>query len=78
MSSVGPRPIPQNEPVSKQRRGNDYIAPKLPKPPEFPKVVPGEDPIMDDQGATPKKISDIITQVTVAMARARVGLGMTN
>ena len=33
---------------------------------------------MDDQGDTPKTISDIITQVTAAMARARVGLGMTN
>ena len=43
MIGVVQMPIPENEPVSKRRTGNDYEAaesPKSPEPPESPEVVP--------------------------------------
>ena len=69
MNSVGPMPIPENEPVWKQRRGNDYEAIELTKATE---VAPGEYPVMAGQGATTNQIYDIIAQVTADMARARL------
>ena len=67
MSGVCPRPILNNEPVLKQKRGNDYAAPESPESP----VAPEEDPTMAGQGATAKHISAIITQVALVMSRAR-------
>ena len=64
MSGVCPSPILNNDPVSKQTRGNDYTALELPKSPEDPKEY-----IM----TTDEQIAAIIAQVTVAMQRARVG-----
>ena len=56
MSGVCLRPIINNEPVSKHKRGNDYAAPKLPESPEAPE----EDPTMSGQVATAKQIAAII------------------
>ena len=67
MSGVFPRPILNNEPVSKWKRGNDYAAPESPESPEAPE----EDPIMAGQGATAKHIAAIIAQVTLAMSQER-------
>ena len=74
MSGVCPRPILNNEPVSKRKRENDYAAPESPESLEAPE----EDPIMAGKGATAKQIAAIIAQVTLAMSRARVGAGATN
>ena len=56
MSGVCLRPILNNEPVLKRKRGNDYAAPESPESPE----APAEDPIMAGQGATYKQIAAII------------------
>ena len=53
MSGVCLRPILNNEPVSKWKRGNNYVAPKSPGSPEAPK----EDATMDGQVATAEQIS---------------------
>ena len=73
MSGVCPRPILNNEPVSKRKREGDYAAPESPESLEAPE----EDPIMAGKGATAKQIASIIAQVTLAMSRARVGAGAT-
>ena len=67
MSGVSLRPILNNEPVLKQKRGNDRAEPKFPESPESPE----EDPNMAGQGDTAEHIAAIITKVTLAMSRAR-------
>ena len=67
MSNVCPRPILNNEPVSKRTRGNDYAAPELPEAPEEPEEVM----------ASAEQIANIIAQVTLMMQNARVGAGAT-
>ena len=67
MSGVCPRPILNNEPFSKRKRGNDYVAPEYPESPEACK----EDPTMAGQDATAKQIATIIAQVRLAMYRSR-------
>ena len=53
MSGVCLRPILNNEPVLKWKRGNNYAAPGLPESPEAPK----EDATMAGQGATAENIA---------------------
>ena len=53
MSGVCLRPILNNEPVSKWKRGNEYAAPELTESPEAPK----EDATMAGQGATAEHIA---------------------
>ena len=53
MSGVCLRPILNNEPVSKRKRGNNYAAPEFPEPPETPE----EDSTMAGQGATAEQIT---------------------
>ena len=47
------KPILNNEPVSKRKRGNDYAAPESPESPEAPE----DDPTMAGQGATADHIA---------------------
>ena len=76
---MGSRTILDNEPISKQRRVNDYKSPKStksPEPPESPKVplkslesteslkvAPEKDAIMAGQCATPEYIFDIVLKL---------------
>ena len=53
MSGVCLRPILNNEPVSKRKRGNNYAATEFPESPEAPK----EDATMAGQGASAKQIA---------------------
>ena len=53
MSGVCLRPILNNEPVLKQKIGNDYAAPESPESPEAPE----EDATMAGQGATAEQIA---------------------
>ena len=54
MSGVFLRPILNNEPVLKRKRGNDYAAAKSPDSPEAPE----EDATMAGQGASSLGASD--------------------
>ena len=73
MSGICPRKILNNEPVLKRKTWNNYAVPKLTESLEAPE----EDPIMAVQGATTKQIAEIISQVTLAMSRERVGAEAT-
>ena len=53
MSGVCRKPILNNQPVSKRKRGNDYVAPKSTELPEASK----EDATMAGQGATTEQIA---------------------
>ena len=53
MSGVCLRPILNNEPVSKRKRGNDYVAPKSTESQEAPE----EDATMAGQGDTAEQIA---------------------
>ena len=56
MSGVCLRPILNNAPVSKRKRGNNYVSPESPKSPEAPK----EDATMAGQGATAEQTAILL------------------